>query len=136
MTSSPPASRKLRILLAEDDFEVRHSLARLLAFDGYDVQCVATGGELLDVLAGAILDDPSGAPMDLIITDMRMPGFNGLAIVEGLRANGWRHPVIVISAFGDTTTRDRVRRLGRAEFFPKPFDPAGLERAIEELARR
>jgi CheY-like chemotaxis protein len=128
--------RSARILLAEDDEEIRRALASLLSFDGYQVLAVDNGGELMDCLSGWILGDTDEAPADVIITDIRMPGFNGLSIVEGLRARGWTLPVIVISAFGDREIRERVERLGGAVFFAKPFEPLDLERAVEDLYDR
>jgi len=125
--------RSARILLAEDDEEIRRALESLLSFDGYDVRAVDNGGELMDYLSSWILGDTDEAPADVIITDIRMPGFNGLSILEGLRARGWTLPVIVISAFADREIRERVQRLGGAVFLAKPFEPGDLERAVEEL---
>jgi DNA-binding response OmpR family regulator len=124
---------RLRILLAEDDYELRGALHALLETDGYDVHTVPHGAAMLDFLASWILYQDREPPVDLIITDVRMPGFNGLSILEGLRANGWTTPVIVISAFGDESMRARVQKLGSAAYFPKPFDPLALERAILQL---
>jgi CheY-like chemotaxis protein len=126
-------SRSARILLAEDDDEIRRALESLLSFDGYQVYAVENGGELMDYLSGWILGDTDDKPADVIITDIRMPGFNGLTILEGLRARGWKLPVIVISAFGDDEIRRRVQNLGDAVFLSKPFEPVDLERAVAEL---
>jgi CheY-like chemotaxis protein len=128
--------RPLRILLAEDDHDVRIGLARLLLFDGHDVYAVCNGAELLDELAAWILEEQPEPPVDVIVTDIRMPGLNGLNIVEGLRANGWDQPIIVISAFADDATRERIRQIGGVEFLAKPFDPGALERAVEQLSSR
>jgi CheY-like chemotaxis protein len=133
VTRGGQGARSARILLAEDDDEIRRALERLLSFDGYQVFAVENGGELLDYLSSWILGDTSEVPADVIITDVRMPGFNGLSILEGLRARGWTLPVIVISAFADPEIRERVERLGGAVFFAKPFEPLDLERAVEEL---
>jgi CheY-like chemotaxis protein len=119
--------------LAEDDDEIRRALESLLRVDGYHVHAVENGGELLDYLSAWILGDTDETPADVIIADIRMPGFNGLTILEGLRARGWKLPVIVMSAFGDDEIRKRVRELGGAVFFSKPFEPVDLERAVEEL---
>jgi CheY-like chemotaxis protein len=126
--------RRVRVLLAEDDQDVRYGLARILSIDGYEVHAVASGAELLDALAAWILSEEKEPPADVIVTDVRMPGFNGLNIVEGLRANGWDQPVVVMSAFGDDTMRERIRKMGGVEFLEKPFDPEELEKALEELA--
>lgn len=131
----PDSGRVCRILLAEDDDEIRGALEDLLRQGGYEVYTVGNGGELLDYLASWILDDAAEDPADVIITDVRMPGFSGLSILEGLRARGWRLPVIVISAFGDEEVRERVARLGDALFVQKPFEPLAVERAVQTLSR-
>lgn len=127
------APRRPRILLAEDDHDVRVALAHLLELGGYEVFAVANGAEMLDVLASSILLEANAAAPDIIITDVRMPGFNGLSIIEGLRANGWTQPVIVISAFGDENMRERIGRMEHTTFFAKPFEPEQLERALHQL---
>lgn len=127
------APRRPRILLAEDDHDVRVAITQLLELGGYEVMAVANGAEMLDVLAASILLEADASPPDIIITDVRMPGFNGLSIIEGLRANGWTQPVIVISAFGDENMRDRIGRMENTAFFPKPFEPEQLERALLQL---
>lgn len=130
---SERARGRIRILLAEDDWDLRTALVNLLKFDGYEVSAVANGSELLDALASWILAETTHPPVDVILTDVRMPGFGGLSIVEGLRANGWGQPIIVISAFGDDALRDRIRRLPGVMFLPKPLDLAELDRALAEV---
>ncbi len=126
----------IRILLAEDDDDLRTALARLLAFDGYEVRSVRNGAEMLDVLAGWIVTEDVLAPTDVIVTDVRMPGFDGLNIVEGLRATGWERPIVVMTAFADETTRQRIVGLKDVVFLPKPFDPQLLETLLVELVGR
>lgn len=123
-----------RILLAEDDHDVRSALARLLRLAGYEVRSVSNGMQMLDTLSAWVLDrdDP---PCDLIVTDVRMPGFNGLELVEGLRASGWRQPIVVISAFADAEMHRRVRRLEPAQLFPKPFEPDELEKTLARFSQ-
>jgi DNA-binding response OmpR family regulator len=77
----------------------------------------------------------SEAPFDLVITDIRMPVCNGLAIVEGLRAARWTMPIIVMTAFGDATARHRAEMLD-ALFFDKPFDVDDLRTAVTLLLSR
>jgi len=137
ITPGPEAARKdrrVRVLVAEDDHDVRDGLCELLSIDGYEVQAVSDGAQLLDTLSSWILaPTPLRAPVDVIVTDVRMPGFNGLNIVEGLRANGWDQPVVVISAFGDDALRARIKQLPRVAFLPKPFEPEALEQALDSL---
>lgn len=131
-TSTPP--RIARILLAEDDHDVRTALARLLRLAGYEVICVSNGMQMLDTLSAWVLDRDE-PPCDLIVTDVRMPGFNGLELVEGLRASGWKQPIVVISAFADAEMQRRVRRLEPAQLFAKPFEPDDLELALARFSR-
>lgn len=116
------SSRPARVLLAEDDHELRRFLAAELRKDGYLVKEAATGFELLERL-GEVARRSEG--FDLIVTDIRMPGLTGLSVVEGLR-NGIKPgdhgtAIILITAFGDEDTHAEAKRLG-AVLFDKPFD--------------
>lgn len=128
------ADRKPLILLAEDDLDVQAALTEFLELSGYDVVAVSNGSDMLDALANAAANEEREA--DLIITDVRMPGFNGLSIAEELRADGWKQPIIIISAFGDDIIRERIRRMDQCEFFAKPLDPLRLEKMLAELCAR
>lgn len=122
--------RRPRVVLAEDDRDVRDGLAFLLRRDGYDVTTAGSGTELVEMLASRFLRDGERRAVDVIITDVRMRGFDGLSVVEALRADGWRQPVRVITAFADAAIRERVHRLASAELLPKPFEPEALEAAV------
>src|SRR4051812_39712336 len=98
---------------------------------GYDVIAVTDGADLLDALAATTNDCERDA--DVIITDVRMPNMNGISVAEMLRADGWRQPIVVISAYDDPVLLDRVRSLDCAAFFGKPLDPDLLERTLVEL---
>ena len=122
--------RRPRVLLAEDDDEVRWSLTALFLNNGFDVQAVSDGAQLLNELERVILGERGRQPPDVIITDVRMPGFNALNIMAGLRDAGWQTPMMVISAFGDSTLRQRVHQLGAARFLDKPLDLDAFEAAV------
>jgi CheY-like chemotaxis protein len=115
--ASPP-----RVLLAEDDREMRCLLAAELRKEGYIVEEARTGFDLLEILGDLTLRNEA---FELIVTDIRMPGLSGLSVVEGLR-NGITPgtsgtPVILITAFGDEDTHAEAKRLGTV-IFDKPFD--------------
>jgi CheY-like chemotaxis protein len=114
--------------LAEDDDELRWALADLLRRGGYDVEAVANGAKLVDELAACLL--PGGRPPDVIVTDIRMPAFNGLRVLEGFRAAGWSTPFILITAFGDDALRARAERAGATALLEKPFLPEELEAIV------
>jgi DNA-binding response OmpR family regulator len=127
----PPA----RLLLAEDDPELRQMVAGALRGDGYDVVEVRDGGRLLVEIGSAYLDEIPADAFDLLISDVRMPVCNGLQILEGLRLAQWRTPAIVMSAFGDDAMRERVHSLGAA-YFDKPFDLDDLRTAVIYMLQR
>ena len=125
--------RRPRVLLAEDDHDVRTALAELLDQEGYEVRTVVDGAELLDVIGRAFLFERDEPPPDIIISDIRMPGFNGLHTMESLRRLGHDVRIVVITAFGDEEIRRRVEDLRDAAFFHKPIDLDRLEEKLREL---
>ena len=106
-----------RVLLADDDRELRHLLATELRKDGFVVTEASTGVELRHRL------DDGDDPFDLIVTDVRMPGMTGLTVIDGLRNGNPRSktPVILITAFGDAHTHAEAKRL-KVVVLDKPFD--------------
>jgi DNA-binding response OmpR family regulator len=116
-------------LVAEDDDEMRKWVAEALGHDGYEVLCVKDGGRLLVTLAQAIREETLKELADLIVSDVRMPICSGMQILEQLRAAHRRLPVILMTAFGDETMRDRARSLD-AVLLDKPFELEDLRRAV------
>jgi DNA-binding response OmpR family regulator len=134
---SPPAMtpaphRATRILVAEDDGEMRRLVTTALRHQGYEVVEESDGGRLLLRVAAMHATDDTTDIFDLIVTDNRMPVCNGLSIVHVLRAAKLNTPVVVITAFGDDETRARVRTLG-AVLLDKPFKIVALISLVEQL---
>jgi DNA-binding response OmpR family regulator len=115
-----------RVLLAEDDRELRGLLALTLREDGYEVKEAADGAELLEALSEA----GEGATFDLVITDIRMPRHTGIDVLSRLRWTDGELPVILITAFGEERTHQLAERLGAAAVFDKPFDLDDLRVAV------
>ena len=122
---------KLRVLLAEDDDDLRWALADFLRMEGYDVIAVADGRALLEQLGAAMLLEDRASPADVIVSDVRMPGLTGMQLLESVRSRGWKLPVVLMSAFGDEELARRASDLGAKAFLHKPFDERDLRRAIE-----
>lgn len=120
-------------MLAEDDPEMRRVVADALRKAGHEVIEASDGATLNLQLARASTEArvPEIA-LDLVVTDVRMPGGNGLDIVETLREAECRTPVIVMTAFGDHETRRRAERLG-ATLLDKPFRVEALLSAVRKL---
>jgi CheY-like chemotaxis protein len=119
-----PAStpRVPRVIVAEDDPDVRQLVTVAFRGLGYDVVEASTGSELLDELGdGLLYGDPAGKP-DVIISDIRMPGLTGMEILAGLRQANWPTVIVLMTAYSDAETRLEAQRLGADAFFEKPFE--------------
>ena len=119
-----------QILLAEDDQEMRAMIAVQLRDDGYDVIEARNGVELM---RAARRFEDALLPFDLIVTDIRMPGWNGLEALDHLRRSGNNVPVIVMTAFGDARIHALAESLGAAVVLDKPFDLDDLRTAVARL---
>jgi CheY-like chemotaxis protein len=120
------------VLLAEDDAELRCLIADALRKDDCMVVELANGQELLDELA--CLRDAQLWP-SLVVSDIRMPGVDGLHVLQQLRAWGCTSPVILITAFAFEGTLTEARAFGAAVIFSKPFDLRDLRIAARCFLR-
>ena len=124
-------ARRPRVLLAEDDDEMRALLALTLARDGYEVVEAADGARMLDALEQAVYA-PRADRFDLIISDVRMPRLSGMDILAALRCSYCTTPVIMITAFGDDFVHAEARELGARAVLDKPFDLDVLRAAVHD----
>ena len=113
-------ARKTRVLLSEDDSEMRAYLAVALRSDGYDVTTCADGARLIEYLGATRASGEGG--FALVVSDIRMPGLSGLQVLERLQEWQSFPSVILITAFGDEKTHARARELGAKAVIDKPFD--------------
>ncbi len=121
-----------KILLAEDDYEMRRMLAFRLRKAKYEVIECRDGYQLLDHMGNPVFE---GQPddFDIIISDIKMPGITGLEVLEGIYQSEWFTPMILITAFGDKETHAKAEALGAAAFFDKPFDIEKLLQKIKDI---
>src|SRR4051812_19498572 len=131
----PTESRPARILVAEDDFEMRRLVADCLRKEGYEVHEVADGAELLLRIEDSFFLRRVPAPIDLFVTDIRMPVYTGLEIVRGLREAGMHMPVVIMTAFGNPETRERAESLG-AVLLDKPFKLEAFRAVVRRLLQQ
>ena len=130
--TEPKASpSSARLLLAEDDFELRELLACVLRADGLEVVEARDGNELWELLSGETASE-GAQPFALVVSDVRMPGLTAFDVLARLQRTLTRTPVILITAFGDHTTHSRALRLGASRVFDKPFDCDALLEAVHE----
>jgi len=129
------AGDRPRILVAEDDRDMRVLIASSLRSQGYFVTECDNGVQLLDRLAGFLLPQ-NGHRYDLVISDIRMPGVTGLEVLKGLYQCVNAPPMVLITAFGDQQTHESAARAGAAAVFDKPFELNDLLTKVREIIVR
>ena len=134
ITSRPSAPA--RLLLAEDDLELRELLAYVLRADGHEVVEARDGLELLEILRESSERGALHEPFALVVSDVRMPGLTAFDVLTRLQRAVTNTPVILITAFGDQTTHLRAQRMGACRVFDKPFDFDDLRAAVNETLRQ
>ena len=117
-----------KVLVVEDDPDVRAALTRALSFDGYAVAVAEDGGRALE----AITHDPP----NLIVLDVMMPFVDGLETCRRLRARGDETPVLMLTALGDVSDRVDGLDAGADDYLAKPFALEELLARIRALLRR
>jgi DNA-binding NtrC family response regulator len=117
-----------RILVAEDNETFGRPLQRTLEIAGYDVSVVATAEEVLGALRRG--------DTDLVLTDIRLSGMDGLTLLRRIKTEYPRVPVIVMTAHGSTDSAADVAALGAADYFVKPFEPSKLVDAVQRALAR
>lgn len=100
--------------VVDDDLAVRQSLSFLLASDGLPVR--------LHESASAFLDSVTSAPDGCIVTDVRMPGIDGIEFMRRLKSRGFTLPVIVMTGHADVPLAVEAMKEGAIDFIEKPFD--------------
>jgi len=111
------------ILIAEDDQYVRISLSAILSKAGYGVSSVEDGQKaFLKITELRNTDNP----VDLLLTDMRMPGISGIELIEKLEQADIMLPVLVITGYGNKKMLIDLMRKGCADYIDKPFQPHEL----------
>jgi len=124
-----------RIAVADDNREIRRILARALRQDLYEVTEAADGDELLEILTGSQAQ-PRATPIELVISDVRMPGRSGLEVLEELRRTDGTTPFLLVTGSGDAELCARALREGATAVFQKPFDLGEIRTAVQSLVGR
>src|SRR5690349_14968863 len=110
-----------RVLVVDDEESLRHMLSLALSKEGFHVWTAGSGREGLDVLRA------SSERFDICVTDVRMPGMDGLAFIEDGVRLGERSPTfIAMSAYGDEKLAVEALRRGAFDYISKPFPPEEL----------
>jgi DNA-binding response OmpR family regulator len=116
-----------RVLLVDDDPRLVHIVSLYLQVQQFDVSSAANGNDALEALR-------HGLP-DLVISDVMMPGMDGITLCRHIRAlpGGDALPIIVFTALSDTADLEAARDAGADRVICKPFNLTGLGQAVQEL---
>jgi two-component system response regulator FixJ len=117
--------------VVDDDDAVRRAVAMLLRSAGMDAETYSSGTAFLNALPAAC-DTDAGC----VLTDVRMPGLDGLELLRRLKELGVRVPVVIMTAHGDVATAVQAMKAGAADFVEKPFVDDTLLDAIEAACSR
>jgi len=126
----------LLVLVAEDDDELRRLFCEWLSSGGYRVDCVGSGIELAEYMADALLDGRPERGPDLIVSDVRMPGFDGLRVLRALRSVEPAVRCLVVTGFGDRSVHEEAMRLGARGVLDKPVEREDLLAAVAAALER
>lgn len=116
-----------KILVVDDSVTLRHMVAHVLAQDGHDIVEASSAEDALGVI--------DGFGPELVVTDMYMPGLDGIELAEKLRAMpAYRStPILVLSTDSSQEVKQRGRSSGVTGWIAKPFDPAMLQGVVKKV---
>ncbi len=118
----------LRVLVADDDEDMRALVTATLHADGCSTVEACDGEELLELLRTS-LDEPWLRP-DVVVADVKMPKLSGLGVLAALKRARWDLPVVMITVVSDESIHTVAKRLGAVGVLHKPFDPNDLLTAV------
>jgi two-component system, OmpR family, response regulator len=118
----------MRVLIVEDDAKAAGYLANALKESGHGSELAADGQTGFSLARTA--------EYDVLIVDRMLPGRDGLSLIEGLRHEGVRTPVLILSALGAVDDRVKGLRAGGDDYLTKPYAFSELLARVEALARR
>jgi len=113
-----------KILIVDDELQLRQSFQRLLAGEGHDVRAASTGEQGIKLVREEL--------PDLVIMDVRMPGMDGLTALRAIREIDARLPVVIMTAYSTTETAIEATKLGAFYYILKPFEIPDILALIEQ----
>jgi two-component system, OmpR family, phosphate regulon response regulator OmpR len=123
-----PKHLSTRVLLVDDEPELRALLQRYLGEQGLTVRAVPNAAEMDRLLAREVFD--------VMVLDLMLPGEDGLSICRRLRAQGETMPIIMLTARGEPVDRILGLEMGADDYLPKPFSPRELLARVSATLRR
>lgn len=121
--------KKPYVIVADDDADQRELLGLRLRREGFTVETVSDGKELLELLDRAV-EQPGPLPVSLIISDLMMPDCTGWEVLEAMRRRHLDVPVLVVSAVADLLSYTQALALGARAVLKKPLEWSELRAAV------
>ncbi len=120
--------KKITILIVDDEESVRESLNLWFTEDGYRVECAENAKQALSILESDVFD--------IILTDLKMPGMDGLELLQRIKTLNKDSIIIVMTAFATVDTAVKALKEGAFDYVTKPFDPDDLSHLIRNASKQ
>ena len=115
----------MKVLIVDDEINIRVTMQKFFAIENIDSDGAENGFSAQRMLGEN--------PYDAVLVDLRMPGMDGLTLIRWIRSEGFRMPVIMISAHGEIADAVTALKEGAQDYIVKPFDPEELCIKIKSL---
>ena len=130
MLESPSMVKKARILVADDEPNLRRVLTAILLREGYEVLSAADGAEALELLSA------NKSTIDVVITDLKMPKVDGMEVLRRVATQAPSCPVIMITAFGSVYNAVQAVKAGAFDYVEKPFEQNQIRVVVEKAVKQ
>jgi len=108
----------LKMLVVDDNADLRTSLAQQFIAEDFEVETAVDGGDALDKIGRE--------NYDIVLLDLKMPGIDGIGVLNGLKTMNKNPHVIMLTATADVPTAQECVKLGASDYVSKPYDPEDL----------
>ena len=115
----------MKVLIVDDEINIRSTMIKFFSIDNIEAEGAENGFSAQRLLREN--------PYDAVLVDLKMPGMDGLELIKWIRAEGFRMPVIMISAHGEISDAVTALKEGAQDYIVKPFDPEELTIKIKSL---
>lgn len=116
---------QMKILVVDDEEGARELFHTILSDEGYDVTLAVNGEDALSRM--------KNGGFDLVVTDIKMPGMDGLQLLQEIRKSGSNADVIMVTAYGEVESYLKAMSLGAAEYINKPIRIKELKRIVHKV---
>jgi DNA-binding NtrC family response regulator len=128
MVGEEKAVPNVRILVVDDEMIVCESCKRILDEEGYEVETALSGKEAFDKM--------KTTPFDIVITDLKMPGIDGMEVLKTFRKEYTDSIIIMITGFSTVETAVEAMKLGAFDYIPKPFTPDEVSVVVKKAVEK